>query len=111
MGFFSPSLPLLLSDDTPLKTGPITNEQLSWLGAMNSVGSIVGTFIVGAISALMGSKRAMTFIAYPTIAFWLLIYFGDTFYHILIARFCGGLTGGGMQSGVVLYISEISNDK
>lgn len=54
---------------------------------MNSVGAIVGTFICGIMSALMGSKRAMTFVAYPAIAFWLLVYFGDTFYHILIARF------------------------
>lgn len=111
MGWLSPALPLLLSDESPLKTGPITNEELSWIGAMNSVGALCGTFISGLISAFMGSKRAMTFIAYPSIAFWLLIHFGDTFYHILLARFFCGLTGGGFQSGIVLYVSEIANDK
>lgn len=77
---------------------------------MNSIGAIVGTFICGIISAFLGAKRAMTFIACPAIAFWILIYFGDSFYCILFARFCTGLTGGGMQSGVVLYVAEISND-
>lgn len=102
---------MLLSDDTPLKTGSITNEELSWIGAMNSVGAICGTFICGAMSALIGSKRAMIYLAYPVIAFWILIYFGNDFYHILAARFFTGLTTGGFQSGVVLYVSEISSDK
>lgn len=78
---------------------------------MNSIGSICGTFIIGVLSILWGSKQAMTFLAYPAIAFWLLIYYGNTFYHILIARFANGLTGGGFQSGVVLFVSEISDDK
>lgn len=60
---------------------------------------------------LWGSKRATELLALPAIAVWLFIHFGDTFYCILIARFFVGLCGGGFQSGVVLYVSEISNDK
>lgn len=60
---------------------------------MNSVGAIASTFITGILSALLGSKRAMTLLTYPAIAFWLLVYFGDSFYHILLARFATGLTG------------------
>lgn len=78
---------------------------------MNSVGAIFGTVIFGVMSALMGSKRAMTLTAYPIIVFWLFIYFGNDFLFILLARFATGLTTGGFQSGVVLYVSEISNDK
>ncbi|XP_031631808.1 sugar transporter ERD6-like 8 [Contarinia nasturtii] len=101
----------LTSNDTPLKTGPISNSELSGIGAMNSVGAIASTFITGIFSAFWGSKRAMTLLAYPAIAFWLLIYFGDSFYHILLARFATGLTGGLLQSGIVLFIAEISDDK
>lgn len=60
---------------------------------LTSVGAIVGTFICGIMSAVMGSKRAMTFVAYPAIAFWLLVYFGDSIYYIYLARFATGLTG------------------
>lgn len=53
----------------------------------------------------------MTFLAVPSILFWILIKFGHTFYHIFIARLIAGLLGGGFHSSVVLFLSEIANDK
>lgn len=111
VGWLSPALPILFSDNTPLITGPMTNEQLSWISSMSSIGAIVGTFIFGFMSSMMGSKRAMTFLALPAITYWVLVHFGDTYYHLFWARFITGLTVGGMQSGVALYVSEISNDE
>lgn len=58
----------------------------------------------------MSSKRAMSFLAFPAITYWILVRFGNTFYCLLAARFITGWTVGGMQSGVALYVSEISND-
>lgn len=77
---------------------------------MSSLGAIVGTFIFGIMSSQMGSKRAMTFLALPVIAYWALVHFGDAFYYLIAARFITGWTVGGMQSGVALYVAEISND-
>lgn len=37
--------------------------------------------------------------------------FGHTFYHIFVARLIAGLLGGGFQSTVVVFLSEIANDK
>lgn len=111
MGWFSPALPVLLSDNTPLISGPMTNEELSWVSSITCIGAIVGTFIFGLLSSQIGSKRAMTFLAFPSITYWILVGFGNTFYHLLAARFITGLTVGGMNSGVSLYVSEISNDK
>lgn len=39
-----------------------------------------------------------------------LIYFGDNYYYILASRVCTGLTAGGVQSTIILYISEISSN-
>lgn len=111
MGWLSPALPLLMSENTPLLTGPMTNEDLSWIGGAVSIGAVIGTFLFGFLSVKYGSKMAMTCCAFPCIAFWIIIYFGDTFYYVFFARLLGGLTGGGFQSGVVTYVSEISNDK
>lgn len=111
VGWLSPALPILLSTDSPLVTGPITSEELSWISSMSSGGALVGTFIFGVLSAVMGSKRSMTLMAFPVIAYWLLVHFGDSFYHIIAARFITGWTVGGIQSGVALYVAEISNDK
>lgn len=66
--------------------------------------NLVGTFVAGIMSAVMGAKRAMTWVAYPAIAFWILIYFGDSIGYILAARFCTGLTGGGFQSGKFMML-------
>lgn len=112
IGWLSPALPILTNPDrTPLVSGPLTGEQVSWIGSMSSVGALVGTFIFGIMSAQMGSKRAMTFLAFPVITYWLLVHFGDSFYYLIAARFITGWTVGGMQSGVALYVSEISNDR
>lgn len=111
VGWTSVALPLLLSEETPLVTGPLSNQQLSWVASMSSFSAIIGTFIYGTLSATIGCKRTMAFMAFPTIIFWTLIYFGNSFSHVLCARFAAGLTGGGFQTGVALYISEISNDE
>lgn len=134
VGWVSPALPVLLSNDTPLVTGPITTEQLSWIGSMSNFGSTCGTFIFGALSVLLGAKRCMYIVAIPQIIFWLLILYGNTYHHILLGLFCfcyfiikayfisfliycvpgrfsSGLSAGGIQTGVVLFVAEISNNK
>lgn len=42
---------------------------------------------------------------------WLLIYFGNSFSYIAAARFASGLTAGGIQTTIVLYVSEIANNE
>lgn len=112
VAWFSPALLVLRSSNTPLTgTGALTNEQISWLGSMGSNGAICETIICGLLSAFYGCKKAMIFLAFPGIIFWLLVCFGKTYEQILIGRLISGLTGGGMQAGVALYVSEISSDK
>lgn len=94
VGWFSPALPILLSENTPLLTGPLSNEELSWVSSMSSIGAICGTFIFGFISSQIGPKRAMTLLAFPAITYWILVRFGNTFYYLLIARFITGWTVG-----------------
>lgn len=92
-GWLSPALPVLLSEETPLKSGPLTNEELSWIGSINAFAGIPGTFTFGLLTAWLGCKRAMLLLTIPAVSFWCLIYFGNTYYHLLIARFCQGCTG------------------
>lgn len=72
---------------------------------------MIGSFVYGLLSMWLGPKQSSVFLAFPPIAFWCIIMFGDRFYHILIARLISGLLGGGFYSCVVVFISEISNDK
>ncbi|XP_031622987.1 facilitated trehalose transporter Tret1-like isoform X2 [Contarinia nasturtii] len=109
-GWLSPALPLLLSESTPLKTGVLTNEMLSWLGSISALAGLLGTFMFGFIITYLGCKRSMLLLSIPCLSFWALVFFGDTYYHLLLARFFNGITGGGIQSSMVLYISEIANN-
>lgn len=136
-GWVAVGLHMLSSENTPLTTGPLTNEQLSWIGSVNALGAILGTFVFAFITMRFECKNAMLFISLPCILFWILIYFGDTYFYILFARFCTGeysqwmlweqcllwrillshmfrfigWCGGGVQTTIILYIAEISNDK
>lgn len=112
IGWFSPALPKLLSESTPLvSSGPLTSTEVSWIGSITSIGAMCGSFTFGFFTTFLGCKRAMIFLAVPSTVFWILVYFGDTYHHILLARFLTGWTGGGNHTTIVLYISEIANDK
>lgn len=110
-GWLSPVLPLLLSEKTPLIGGPLTNDQLSWIGSIVSVGGMIGPVIYGILTSMLGCKRATFLLAIPSMIFWFLIYFGNTFEHIFIALLIAGLSGAGTLTSVVLYVAEISNDE
>lgn len=111
VGWVSPALLLLMSADSPLKTGPITMEEVSWIGSIGCIGALFGTFSFGVFTSFMGCKRAMAFLAIPAVMYWLAILYGDSANHIILARFLGGWTGGGIQSSIILFVAEIADDK
>lgn len=71
---------------------------------------MLGSVSLGYFISLLGSKRAMLSLALPCVVFWLLVYFGSSYYHILVARLFSGYAGGGIQTSLILFNSEISND-
>lgn len=110
-GWVTPALLLLQSDESPLETGPITLEQLSWIGSMNCIGGVFGTFTSGYAVGLIGCKRTMAILAIPAIYYWLTIKFAYTVNYIIFARFLAGWTGGGILSITALYVAEIAEAK
>lgn len=87
LGWPSTAISRLESLDTPLVSGPLTKEQISWIGSILSIGAMCGSLTFGSIAACLGVKRTMIFLAFPSIVSWLLIYFGNEYYHILLARY------------------------
>lgn len=99
------------SPDTPLAGGPLSSEQISWVVAINCIGSLLSSMSYGFIISWIGSKRALVSATVPLIIFWLLIHFGTNFYWILSARFISGVTSGAVYLALVLYSAEVANDK
>lgn len=110
LGHLSPALPLLMSEESPLETGPLTTNQLSWVGSINSFSAMIGSFIFSYFITKFGPKRTMISLAVPSVVVWLIIYFGNTYYHLLVARLLAGMISSGIQLSFFLYVSEIAND-
>lgn len=104
------AIPILRSENTPLQSGPLTNDDVSWIGSISNVGALFGSLSLGYLISFIGCKRSILFITIPEVIFWLLIYFGDHYYYILFARVLHGYAAGGSITSIILYISEIAND-
>lgn len=111
VGWIGPNLGKFSDIDTPLLSGPLTNEQLSWVGSIGAIGIFFGSFSFGLITSFIGCKRATHLTAIPAMSVWILIYFGSNYYQILLVCFSIGFMGGALQSTLILYISEIANDE
>lgn len=65
IGWISPYYSLLRSNESPV--GPISDEQVSYIGALLCFGALVGTFMYSAMSDLLGRKMASLTLAFPFI--------------------------------------------
>lgn len=67
VGWLSPSLPILLSTDSPLTSGPITQTEASWIGSMIPFGGFFGTLFFGSLAYYIGSKHSLLYCTIPLI--------------------------------------------
>lgn len=130
VGNLAPALAILSSDKTPLSSGPLNNEEVSWIGSINCIGGLLGSILFGYSTSVIGCKRSLFFVSFANIAFWVLTYYGSVYYQIFLARFTSGLSGektkcefiqivintvhfsaGGIQTCAMLFISEIANNE
>uniref|UniRef100_A0A182MN01 Major facilitator superfamily (MFS) profile domain-containing protein n=1 Tax=Anopheles culicifacies TaxID=139723 RepID=A0A182MN01_9DIPT len=111
VGWPAPIIPLLRSPETPLPSGPVTVEEASWIGATLCIGGTIGTILFALIHTYFGKKVALLLIPVPHIILWTLILIGDSVWYIYWARFCSGLTGGGVVSVIPLYIADIADKR
>ncbi|XP_055918558.1 facilitated trehalose transporter Tret1-like [Eupeodes corollae] len=110
LGWLSPMLLLFQSEDSPLMF-KVTVEQVSWIGSLTSIGGMLGTILFGIILDLVGRKMSLYLLPLPHMAFWIIIYFAHEVYHLYIARFLGGVTGGGIFVVISIFISEIADPR
>ncbi|KAG4071943.1 hypothetical protein HA402_006104 [Bradysia odoriphaga] len=109
IGWLSPALPILQSNDSPLETGAATLSESSWIGSSFSIGSILGNCIFALMAYYIGRKKTMCCLAFPNLIFWLFVMFGNRVYHLYIGRILAGMTGGGMYVCIPLFVAEIAH--
>lgn len=69
IGWLSPALPLLQSEASPLSSGPMTIQQISWTGSLLSVGALAGNILGGYLMIRFGSKMILMLLAVPQLVF------------------------------------------
>lgn len=66
-GWLSPAMLILMGPDSPMNGGPITVDQLSWIGTLSNVGALIGNFGYTTITNYFGRKKALCLLALPNI--------------------------------------------
>lgn len=108
-GWLSPSVLVLQSEETHLTSGPISMEELSWIGALLSLGGIAGNFFFSVVAGRYGRKFALIVLALPNLTFWTLLMFSKVVAHLYLARFFAGITGGGLFVVLPVFVAEIAD--
>ncbi|KAG8286839.1 hypothetical protein J6590_050826 [Homalodisca vitripennis] len=110
LGWVSPMQPLLTSPHPPVGTQPMSEGTIAWLGSINFIGSVIGTFFWGIAADRMGRKTAASLVAIPFIASWTLILAAQNTTWLIIARIVAGIGNSGATVNVPIFISEIAQD-
>ncbi|XP_035795544.1 facilitated trehalose transporter Tret1-like [Anopheles albimanus] len=111
IGWLSPFLPLLISHDSPLEHGPVTDVQATWIASLLCIGAFFGTFLFGWSAERFGRKISLLATALPLIGFWPCVAFGTSVELLYAARLLAGLGAAGVFLLVPMYITEIAEDR
>ncbi|XP_050079159.1 facilitated trehalose transporter Tret1-like [Anopheles maculipalpis] len=111
LGWVSPSLEYLRSNDTHLVGGPMTVEETSWLGASLCIGGMIGVTLFGSLADRIGKRRALQCIAIPNVAFWLCVILGNSVLQLCIGRVLAGAAGGGIFRITPLFVADIADPR
>lgn len=67
MGWLATALPLLMSENTPLKDGPISAKMAGWIGSSLSFGALCGCLILSFLANYIGHKKTILLCGFPSI--------------------------------------------
>ncbi|KAH8344366.1 hypothetical protein KR084_010184 [Drosophila pseudotakahashii] len=108
LGWFSPTLPLLKSENSPV--GRLDISELMWIGAMFGFGSLLCNMIICFPIAFFGLKKCMYFVPIPNVIHWILIYFANKSPYLHVARVLLGISGGTMMVCFPIFVAEVSDN-
>ncbi|XP_059618221.1 facilitated trehalose transporter Tret1-like [Phlebotomus argentipes] len=105
----SPTLPKLLSENSPLPSGQISIAHASLISSILYFGGLLGTLSFGYIGKRFGQKLCLLLATIPEIAAALCIIFAQNVFYLHSSRFLSGVAGGAMQL-IPAYVCEVSED-
>ncbi|CAH1283190.1 unnamed protein product [Diabrotica balteata] len=107
-GWTSPTIPVLLSEDTPLK---VTPEQAEWLESVLMIGACCGLPATMYLVDKVGRKKSLITSITVTALAWIVMATAPKIEYIYAARFCAGMAGDMAFVAAPMYIAEIADQK
>ncbi|KAH8334417.1 hypothetical protein KR059_009960 [Drosophila kikkawai] len=108
VGWMSPVMRDLQTDQSPLNF-PVLVDEVSWIGSLVGIGSVMGNLFAGFLQDRIGRKLVLFALAVPNTIFWFLIYFVQSVEFLYIGRLMAGMTGGACYVVLPTFISEIAD--
>ncbi|XP_030383924.1 facilitated trehalose transporter Tret1-like [Scaptodrosophila lebanonensis] len=108
VGWMSPVMRDLRTENSPFDFAVVV-EELSWVGSVLGIGSIIGNILVGVLHDRIGRKLVMYILAIPHTGFWLLTYYAQSVEYLYVGRLLAGISGGGSYIALPIFISEIAD--
>ncbi|XP_034668658.1 facilitated trehalose transporter Tret1 [Drosophila subobscura] len=109
-GWPSASFLELGSEDSPLETGPLSNQDQGWVASTICIGGLFGTILYAWLADKIGRRWSLLWMALPNLIGWIIIPYASTPTHLIIARFIGGVAGGGCFAVIPIYVAELASD-
>lgn len=108
----SPVLPQLQSNDTNVNplASPITMYDISLIGCLHPIGSILAPLICGKITDIFGRKMTLLFFVVINICFLTVLTIAGDLKLIFVARFMNGFCFGGTSVILPIIVTEITTD-
>ncbi|KAJ6649315.1 Facilitated trehalose transporter Tret1 [Pseudolycoriella hygida] len=97
-------------ESSPLCSGALTKNEMSWIASILCIGGFIGTILSGILADFIGRKYVLCFQGIPSILSWILIYYAENPIYLYVSRFLSGLACGGAFILVPLFVSEIAEN-
>lgn len=89
----------------------ISDTEKGWIVSIGVFGNWLGSFLGGVIAKNYGRKTSLIIMTFPILISYMTLYFTQTLWLLLLARFIGGITAGAMFTVNPMYFGEIAEPK
>lgn len=111
LGWTSPAIIFLQSEDSPLESGPISINDASLMTSLLSVGAVLGCVLAGWLANAIGRKISLQILILPQLCAFILIATARTVTYLHISRVLSGFSAGSCVVVFPIFISEIADKR
>ncbi|CAG9858894.1 unnamed protein product [Phyllotreta striolata] len=107
-GWTSPTIPILLSEDSPWE---VTASQAEWLESILMIGACCGLPATMYLVDKIGRKKSLLIAMVITLLAWIVMAVAPRIEYVFVARFCAGMAGDMAFVAAPMYVAEVADQK